>query len=100
MSEKSFAESIFERLGGKRVEVFTGTSSKTREYVDFSYSTKEVIRGNLVDAEGDLLTLEVSGPEGANLVYINAWFVTAIMEPKNKVSIVDVYCDEYDKQSK
>lgn len=97
----SFAEAIFEKLQGKRVEVYTGSSSKTREYADFSYSTKEVVRGILKEASGDLIVLEVTGPEGAtNLAYLNCWNVVAILEPKNKVSIVDIYGDEFDKQVK
>lgn len=97
----SFGETLLSFLKDKQVEIYASSSSKQREYADYSVSYKEVIRGTLREATGDLMILEVSDHRGnTNLVYVNCWTVTAVIEPKNGISIVDVYCDEHKKQVK
>lgn len=101
MKHKGFVESVLPLLKGKLVEVYAGTYAKTRKYSDFDHQQKEVIRGILKDGDFDLLILEVMDRFGnVNLVYINGWAVTAIVEPQNGMSIIDVYHDEHEKQVK
>lgn len=98
---ETFAESLLSYLKDKKVEVYANSSAKEREYADFSVTHKEVIRGVMRDARGDVILIEVTDKSGRNnIVYVNGWSVTAVMEPKNGMSIVDVYCDEYEKQVK
>lgn len=100
MSE-TYAESLFTKLQNKKIEVYTGSSGKDREYADFTVTYKEVIRGIFVEAIGDLMILEVTDNLGnVNNVYINGWSVVSVMEPKNKMSTFDIYVDEAEKQVK
>lgn len=98
--EKTFVESVASYLKGKNVEVYAGTSSKSRAYSDFEVQQKEVIRGILKDAIGELLIIEVDNGINTNVVYVNGWSVVAILEPQNGISIIDVYVDEHTKQKK
>lgn len=97
----SYVETLIPFLKGKKIEVYTGSSSKDREYSDHTIQYKEVIRGRFIDAIGDLLMIEISDVEGrTNIVYVNSWVIVAIIEPKNKLSMFDAYCDESEKQEK
>ncbi|HLG26271.1 MAG TPA: hypothetical protein VI423_00630 [Paenisporosarcina sp.] len=97
----SFGETLLVHLKDKRIEVYTGSSAREREYADFTIAHKDVIRGVLRDASGDLMVIEVVNNAGhSNLIYVNCWTVTAVVEPKNGMSIVDMYCDEHKKQVK
>lgn len=101
MTTSTFAETLVELLQGKVVEIHTGDSGKTREYADYSVSPKSVIRGVLQGASGDCLIVECSTSDGrSNIVYINSWCVTLMIEPKNGMSIRDVYYDEDARQVK
>jgi hypothetical protein len=97
---ESYGELICKRLKDKKVEIFLGTNSKSHEYLDYSVSRKEVVRGIVRDAEGDLLIIEISKHGQTNLVYLNIWNIYMVVEPKNSISIVDVYCDADSKQVK
>ncbi len=101
MKNTGYVESVLPYLRGKFVEIYTGSSAKTRKYSDFDQNQKEVIRGILKDGSHDLLILEVTDRLGnSNNVYINGWAVRAIVEPQNSISIIDVYVDEHEKQDK
>lgn len=98
---KGFVESVLPHLKGKLVEIFTGTYAKNRKYSDFDHQQKEVIRGILKDGDCDLLIIEVADSVGnKNDVFVNGWSVTAMLEPKRGISIVDIYLDEHQKQDK
>lgn len=97
----SYVETLVPFLKGKKIEVYTGGNAKDREYSDYTIQYKEVIRGIFVDAIGDVLMVEISDVEGnSNVVYLNSWTIVAIIEPKNKLSMFDAYCDESEKQEK
>lgn len=96
----SYVESLLPFLQGKRVEVYTGGNSKDREYLDYTVSYKEVVRGKFIDAVGDVMILEISDKGNTNLIYLNGWSITAVIEPKNKLSMFDAYSDEAEKQVK
>lgn len=97
----SFVEGLVPFLKGKKVEVYTGGNSKDREYMDFTVSYKEVVRGKFVDAVGDVLIIEIQdGAGNTNNIFLNTWCVTAVIEPKNRISMFDAYCDEAEKQVK
>lgn len=96
----SYVESLIPFLKGKRVEVYTGGNSKDREYLDFTIQYKEVVRGIFVDAVGDVLIIEISDKGNTNRIYLNSWCITAVIEPKNRLSMFDAYCDEAEKQAK
>ncbi len=101
MAGETFGELLMQRMRDKRIEVYLGSSAKTREYADFSVDHKEVIRGVLRDAVGDLMVVEVfDKANNSNLVYVNCWCVTAVLEPQNKISVIDVFCDAAAKQVK
>lgn len=100
MEERTYVEIAASFLKGKNVEVYAGTSGRSRAYSDFEVQQKEVIRGVLKDAIGELLIMEVTDGSNTNLVYVNGWSVVAIVEPKNKMSIVNIYVDENTKQRK
>lgn len=102
MEKNSFAESIVRRLKNKIVEIYSGDTGTTRQYSQDSVTLKEVIRGTIVDAEGELLVIEVTNKEtyGVNLVYINAWNIRIIVEPKNGMSITDIYNGEHERIKK
>jgi len=101
MKHTGYVESILPYLKGKFVEVYAGSSAKTRKYSDYEQNQKEVIRGILKDGSHDLLIVEVTDRLGnSNDVYINGWSVRAIVEPQNGISIIDVYVDEHEKQNK
>lgn len=98
---ETYAESLFTKLKDKKIEVYTGSSGKDREYADFTVTYKEVIRGIFVEAVGDLMILEVTDASGnTNKVYVNGWSVVSVMEPRNKMSTFDIYVDEAEKQAK
>jgi hypothetical protein len=99
---KTYIEMAFIYLKDKYVEVHTASYSKMRKYSDFDHYQKEVIRGIFKSAEGDLLIIEVFNKIGnsSNLIYVNGWSVTAIIEPKNGISIIDAYVDEHERQVK
>lgn len=98
---QTYAEAVLALLKGKTVEIYEGTNGKIRKWAEFDNQQKEVIRGTLKGGSGDLLIVEVSDQFGnTNDVYINGWAVKAIVEPKNNISIIDVYIEEYKKQAK
>lgn len=101
MIYKSYAESVLIFLKGKFVEIYEGTNGKLQKWADYENQQKEVIRGILKDSVGDLLIVEVTDILGnTNDVYINGFAVKTIIEPKNGLSIIDVYTQEQKKQSK
>lgn len=97
--EKSFAEIILKRLKNKMIEVYSGDTGTTRQYAQDSVTLKEVIRGKLIDAEGELLVVEVidNYTKNKNHVYINAWNVKSVVEPKNGLSVTDIYNGEHER---
>lgn len=99
---KSFAESVLPYLKDKQVEVYANSSSLERRYSDFEVTQKEVIRGILKDASGDMFVIEISSVDGysTNTVFVNCWHVTSIIEPKNNISLTECYVDEHKKQPK
>ena len=99
-SDFTFAESLLNRLKGKVVEVYSGDTATTRLYSDVNVSLKDVIRGELQDAEGEWLIIKVNTVNGSNLVYVNTWNIHSVVEPKNGVSMVDVYTMEHEKVRK
>lgn len=105
MKHQGYVEAILPYLQDKLVEIFTGSYAKTRKYYDFDHQQKEVIRGVVRGGAGDLLMVEIgdlgnTSNSNTNIVYINGWAITAIIEPKNSISIFDVYRDEHEKQEK
>lgn len=100
MTNISFAESVLPFLKDKNVEIYTGSSEKERHYSDYDSVQKEVIRGTLKDAKGDMLIVEVTINHKTNLIFVNCWMVVAIIEPKNGISMDDSYCDAHAKQVK
>ncbi len=100
MEDRTFVEIAASFLKGKNIELYAGTSGRSRAYSDFEVQQKEVIRGVLKDAIGELLIVEVADGPNTNLVYINGWSVVAIVEPKNGMSMVNIYVDENTKQIK
>lgn len=101
MKHKGYLEALLPYLKNKTVEVYLGDSGKSRKYFDFETRQKEVIRGILKECDGDLLILEVKNKLGStNDVYINSWAILLILEPKNKISIVDICVDDNIKQVK
>lgn len=100
--KKSFAESVLPFLKEKRVEIYANSSSLERTYADYHVTQKEVVRGILKDASGDMFIVEVSSNDGTrtNLIFINCWHVTSIIEPKNGIALTDSYVDEHKKQVK
>lgn len=102
MSRISFAESVLPYLKDKQVEIYANSSALERRYADYCITQKEVIRGILKDASGDMFIVEVSSNDGTgnNVLYINCWHVTSIIEPKNGISITECYVDEHRKQVK
>jgi hypothetical protein len=100
MITTSYSETLFKYLKDKNVEVYCGDNSRDQEYADFSVSSKSVIRGKLVNADGNCLMIETTIDNKSNIIYINCRMITAVIEPKNKISIVDVYCDESARQDK
>lgn len=92
----TYVESIFKRLKGKFVEVYSGDTSLTRYYSDYDTNTKDVVRGVVVDADGDVLMIEVMHSETheKNIAYLNGWSIRNVVEPKNGISIVDMYHGE------
>lgn len=101
MSYHSYAEGLLASLKNKKIEIYTGDTSRVQEYSDYSLSQKSVIRGVLRDCLGDCVVVECTDSRGAtNLVYLNGWSITAVMEPKNNLSIVDIFINESEKQEK
>lgn len=101
MTCQSYAQSVLSFLKGKYVEVYEGTNGKLQKWADYENQQKEVIRGILKGGVGDLLIVEVADIFGnTNDVYINGFAVKAIIEPKNGLSIIDVYTQEQKKQTK
>jgi len=101
MKHQGYAEAVLTLLKGKSVEVYDGSDGRYRKYSDFDFQQKAVIRGILKDGVGDLLIIEVTDKFGnTNDVYVNGWAVKSIVEPKNTISIIDVYTEEHRKQSK
>lgn len=97
---ETYGEAVYSQLKDRKVEIFLGSNSKSHEYLDYSVNQKEVIRGTLRNAVGDLLVVEVGCGDRTNLAYINIWNVIMIVEPKNGISVIDVYCDAASKQAK
>ncbi len=96
-----YVQNILPFVQDKVVEVYTGGTAKDRKYADYTVSYKEVIKGKVLSGQEDLLVLEVSDGDGNfNTVYINAWAIVAIIEPKNKISMFDIYIEESQKQVK
>lgn len=98
---ESFAEAIIKRLRNKKVEIYLGDSGRTQEWNDYAETQKSVIRGVLLDADSECFVVLYTNKLGkSNEIYINSWCVSSILEPKNGISIVDVYCDESNRQDK
>lgn len=97
-----FSEALFTLLRNKLVEVYLGTTSEERQYSDYSITRKEVIRGVIKEVHGDLVVLEVKVPKSGvtNLVYLNCWGITSVLEPVQGACTMDVYCDEAGKERK
>lgn len=99
--QKTFAESMLSILKNKNVEMYVGSSGKERQYADYNVSHKETIRGKFVDAFDEVFVIEVTNRDGSsNLIYVNSRAVVAMIEPQNSISIVDSFCDEYERQPK
>lgn len=93
-----YAEAVLHYLKDKTVEVYVGTFDKTRKYYDFDQQVKQVLRGILKDANGELLILEIKDPLGNNnLVYLNGSNIISIVEPYNGMATMDIYVDEKQK---
>lgn len=98
----SFAEALLKRLKGQNVEIYSGDVAITRQYSQDSIMMKDVLRGKLIDAEGELLILEYTDLITLNttLVYINAWNVRAIVKPENALSMTDIFNSEHERVKK
>lgn len=101
-STSSFAEALMRRLMGKIIEIYSGDTGVTRQYSQDTVTMKEVIRGRLVGAEGELLIIEILDDNNisVNVVYINAWNIRSVIEPKNGYSITDIYKAEHERVRK
>lgn len=101
----SFIDGLKELLG-EQVEIYCGQSKRTLKFSDYDIMQKTVIRGKLVDLQGDCLVVECErlitedNMPHKNRIYINTWSVTAICVPDNYLSITDMFIDEHKKQKK
>ena len=98
---QSYVELVTALLKGKTIEVYEGTNGKIQKWNDYDNQQKELIRGVLKDGVGDLLIVEVTDDFGnTNIAYINGWNVKLIVEPKNSMSMLDIYIPDEKKQVK
>lgn len=92
---KTYAEAIFEKLKNKFVEVHTGDTRKVHQYADYTLERKSVIRGTLIDVDGDLLVVKaLTKTNKETIVYINGWGVTLVTDYEETTNITDIYQDE------
>lgn len=98
----SFAEALAHRLLGRMIEIYSGDTGVTRQYSQDTVTMKEVIRGKLVGAEGEMLIIEIQDDNNklVNTVYVNAWNIRSAIEPKNGYSITDIYKAEHERVRK
>jgi hypothetical protein len=103
MSDKTYSEVIANMLKGKLVEVHTGDTRHSHQYSDYTITKKSIIRGVVVQAEGDVLVLEciVSSASGKPLkdnpktkVYLNGWNILLITEYEHGSNTVNIFHDE------
>lgn len=96
---RSFAELLCGHLQNELIEVYSGDNGTTRNYADYQETLKEVIRGTLMAAEGELLVLEVEHEAGKGLVYVNAWNVRSVCRVKDG-TLTHIYQTESPKKRK
>jgi len=95
MANKTYSEVVFEKLKNKLVEIHTGDTRKTHKYADYTLERKSVIRGYLLDVDGDMLTVKCITANGKEtIVYVNGWGVTLITDYEETTNITDIYQDE------
>lgn len=91
---KTYSESILELLEGKMVEVHTGDTKHIQNYSDYTIYKKSVIRGKVVDANGDCLVLECLTDKGITTkAYLNGFGITTITEYDGN-NMCNIYLDE------
>lgn len=87
-----YAESIGKRLLGKDVEILTDSQYDTLEYAESSKSRASAIYGELLEVDDGLFVVNVTLRDGrSNIIYLKAGSVNSICEPKNGISVWDVY---------
>ena len=87
----NFISVIAKKLLGKMVEIYLGDDDEVLIKSETNKVVKSVLYGKLIEAKGECVSLEVSCSKGTNVVYINAWGISAIIEPKNGISMQDVF---------
>jgi hypothetical protein len=86
-----FAKAIAKRLLGKMVEIYTSDEHDTLNYAESNRHRNSVIHGKLVEVDGECIILEVTIRDKTNIMYVNSWSVQSICEPKNGLSVWDMY---------
>lgn len=95
MVNKTYSESVFEKLKNKLVEIHTGDTRKVHQYADYTLERKSVIRGYLIGVEGDMLEVRcITSNNKETNVYINGWAVTLVTNYEETTNITDIYQDE------
>ena len=83
-SGSTYAEAVFSKYSGKKVEILFDSDWGVRMYSDFQVNNKPTIIGHIVGADGDCLDILVNIKSKQNTVEkvlsINSWAILSISE--------------------
>jgi hypothetical protein len=92
---KTYAEAIASRWEGKIVEIHTGDTRHSQQYVDYTINKKSIIRGKIIAADGDAIVINCLLKNGNTTeAIINGWNIFVITEYNPGTNITDIYRDE------
>jgi hypothetical protein len=83
----------------KYVEINTGESATSFQFIDHEVGQKDVIRGYLREVVGDAIIIECKVGAVTQPVLINAWAVICIIELIGHGNVSDIYVDEYKERN-
>lgn len=96
----TFAEAVAKQLNNQEVEIYLGDMGMIRVYSQHQEPMKEVIRGSVVGASGDMLILEINRDGLKTKVYLNGWNIKTVIRVNTEFSTIDMYNSEADRIKK
>jgi hypothetical protein len=95
MSDKSFAEALYDRYKGQEVEIFTGNQTGTQLYNDFELQEQATITGIITDVDGDMLiiasTITTPSQQLNCEIAVNGWAIESVCKTEYGIGLLTVY---------
>jgi len=95
-----FAKPIASELVGRYIELYQGNNQKNYLRFDLEIVDRSVIRGILLEVNGECLKILCKGESGkAHIAYVNSWSVYTIVTPHDADRcLFNIYSSDGDRR--